>query len=66
MLDRLTMATRGPSSLGIYIHVIAVDAGFGCVELVVAGDKERYLLYCAYFIFKMRTHFFPRKNLKVP
>ena len=29
-------------------------------------DKERYLLYCAYFIFKMRTHFFPRKNLKVP
>ena len=40
MLDRLTMATRGPSSSGIYIHVIAVDAGFGCVELVVAGTKK--------------------------
>ena len=40
MLDRLTMATRFPSSSGIYIHVIAVDAGFGCVELVVAGTKK--------------------------
>ena len=40
MLDRLTMATRGPSSSCVYIHVVAVKAGFGCVELIVAGAKK--------------------------
>ena len=40
MLDQLTIATRGPSSPCLYTHVIAVNAGFGCVEVVVAGAKK--------------------------
>ena len=58
MLDQLTMATRGPSSSCIYTHVIAVDAGFGCVE-VVAGAKK-----CICFIAHIKNvhSLFPKKD----
>ena len=40
MLDQFTVATRGSPSSSPYTHVVVVDAGFGCVEVVVAGAKK--------------------------
>ena len=39
-IDELAVFTRGSSYSFPYSHVISVDAGFGCVELVVAGAKK--------------------------
>jgi hypothetical protein len=61
MIDRLTLATRGPSSSCPYTHVVAVDAGFGCVEVVVAGAKKGI---CFIAHIKNAHSLFPKKELE--
>lgn len=60
-IDELAVSTRGSSYSFPYSHVISVDAGFGCVELVVAGARKVSVLS---HIFKMRIPFFPKKHLE--
>ena len=60
-IDELAVSTRGSSYSCPYSHVISVDAGFGCVELVVAGAGKVSVLS---HIFKMRIPFFPKKHLE--
>ena len=61
MLDQFTVATRGSPSSSPYTHVVVVDAGFGCVEVVVAGAKKGI---CFIAHIKNAHSLFPKKELE--